>query len=66
MNYEIENKRSKYKCDIHLVDIPNIEVSSTDIRDRIALKKSINYIVTENVADYIYNYGLYRRDNEGI
>ena len=60
MNYEIEKKSDKYKCNIHVVDIPNIEVSSTDIRDRIALKRSIKYIVTESVSDYICDRGLYR------
>jgi nicotinate-nucleotide adenylyltransferase len=60
MSNEIEKKKGKYKCDIHVVDIPNIEVSSTNIRERISLKRSIKYIVTEKVSEYIYNIGLYR------
>lgn len=43
-----------------MVKIPNIEISSTMIRRRIAEKKSIKYLVPDNVIDYIYDHGLYR------
>jgi nicotinate-nucleotide adenylyltransferase len=59
MYQEVEKKREKYSVQIQVVDIPNIEISSTDIRNRILLKKSIKYIVPEDISDYIYNYGLY-------
>jgi nicotinate-nucleotide adenylyltransferase len=56
----IMKKKEKYGIDIDIVDIPNIEVSSTDIRNRIALNKSIKYIVTQEVEKYIYDNDLYR------
>lgn len=60
MNEEIEKKKNKYDAHIHVVEIPNIEISSTNIREKLFLNKSIKYIVPDNVLNYIYNNGLYR------
>ncbi|EYE88477.1 hypothetical protein Q428_07795 [Fervidicella metallireducens AeB] len=50
-----------------MIKIPSIEISSTMIRRRIAEKKSIKYLVPDNVIDYIYDHGLYRGEfSEGI
>ena len=37
-----------------------IDVSSTEIRDRVRLGRSIHGFVTDSVAEYIGTYGLYR------
>lgn len=57
---EILNKEKKYSCRFILVKIPDIEISSTDIRDRIKNNKSIKYLVTDEVEKYIKQKGLYK------
>jgi len=45
---------------ILVVDMPALEISATDIRNRCALGKSIRYLVPDAVADYIQTHDLYR------
>ena len=45
---------------IHLLNTPELEISSTDIRERVARGDSIRYIVPPEVEQYIYKKGLYR------
>lgn len=42
------------------VDVPDIEISSTNIRGRIKQGKSIRYLVPELVHRYIIEHGIYR------
>jgi len=42
------------------VDSPLIEISSTDIRHRVATNQSLKYLVPDPVIDYIEKEGLYR------
>jgi len=46
---------------MRVVDMPNIGISSTDIRARIAAGKTIRYLTLAPVAAYIYEHGLYQR-----
>lgn len=41
-------------------DVPDIRISSSDIRTRLRLKQSINYLVPEREAYFIQEYNLYR------
>ena len=50
----------KYGAVIRTVSIPNIGISSTDLRDRDGLKKSIHYLVPEPLERYIIENGIYR------
>ncbi|MFA6851256.1 MAG: nicotinate-nucleotide adenylyltransferase [Selenomonadaceae bacterium] len=45
---------------IHRLATPELEISSTDIRERVKKGYSIKYIVPEQVEQYIYKEGLYR------
>ena len=45
---------------IHRLATPALEISSTDIRERLARGASIRYIVPDVVADYIYKEGRYQ------
>lgn len=44
---------------IHPVATPELEISSTDIRDRVRSGRSIRYFVPSHVEQYIYKTGLY-------
>lgn len=46
--------------DNHLLPMPQLEISSTDIRDRVKLGKSIRYMVPAAVEAFIVANGLYR------
>ena len=45
---------------VALVDVPQIEVSSRDLRSRVAAGEPIAFQVLPSVESYIYEHGLYR------
>lgn len=58
---EIEKLSSKYAQDITLIQMPIIDISSTEIRKLIRQNKSIRYMVHPKVEEYIKRKGLYKR-----
>jgi len=44
----------------HVVEAPLLDISATDIRDRVRAGKSIDRLVPRAVADYILARNLYR------
>ncbi|NLZ81885.1 MAG: nicotinate-nucleotide adenylyltransferase [Clostridiales bacterium] len=57
---QISFLEDKYNGEIHLLNIPNINVSSEFIRNRVIEKESISYFVPKDVEKYIYVNSLYR------
>ena len=45
---------------VHMVNVPQLEISSTEIRDRVRRGRSIRYLVPDAVERYIRRKGLYR------
>ena len=53
-------KAHKYFGDAIFVDTPTIEISSTEIRERIAKKLTVDYFLPKKVKEYILDNELYR------
>lgn len=45
------------------VDVPNIDISSSDIRKRVKERRSIQYLVPKNVEEYISASGLFDKNS---
>jgi len=56
----IEQLKSSYGSNIYYLWAPLINVSSTEIRKKVNNNKSIKYLVTESVENYINEHELYK------
>lgn len=48
---------------VHEVEIPLIDISSSTIREKLATKQSVRYLVPESVHDFIKEHRLYEDDS---
>lgn len=46
---------------IHIIKIPALAISSTDIRNRVRTGKPIRYLLPEGVANHIYKMNFYKK-----
>ncbi|WP_010248330.1 nicotinate-nucleotide adenylyltransferase [Acetivibrio cellulolyticus] len=58
-NKQMEYLRDTFSARIHFIDTPLIEISSTEIRNRIKGGRSIKYLVPDTVEAYIKENKLY-------
>ncbi len=57
---KISYLKDKFHADIRLIDMKEIAVSSTDIRYRIRMGKSVRYMMPDSVIAYIQKHHLYQ------
>lgn len=62
MQEKIRELSRRYGAEIELFPFRSLEISSTDIRERIRLGKSIRYLVPDRVIAYIEEKGFYRNE----
>jgi len=60
LNEMIKYVEKVYDSTIHMVEVPAMAISSTDIRRRVNTNRPIKYLVPESVEYYIMKNGLYR------
>lgn len=60
LNEMIKYVEKVYGSTIHMVEVPAMAISSTDIRRRVNTNRPIKYLVPESVEYYIMKNGLYR------
>ncbi|MDO4477698.1 MAG: nicotinate-nucleotide adenylyltransferase [Lachnospiraceae bacterium] len=61
LNAHIAHLVKRFGADIRLLDTPNIDIASSEIREKVLHNQSIRYYVPDRVRDYIYRKGLYTR-----
>ncbi len=61
LNQKVYRHFPQLKHHVHYVNVPLIQISSTDIRDRCKNGQSISYMVPDQVAAYIKKEGLYQK-----
>ncbi len=44
---------------VHVMEMPRVDVSSTEIRERVRRGRPIDYLVPADVASFIWHRGLY-------
>lgn len=57
---QIQHIKNTYQGNIHYLQVPNMDISSSLIRNNCMDNKSIRYYVTKEVEDYIIRENLYR------
>lgn len=56
----IRELKERYGADIRILDTPNMDIASANIRGMIAQGEDIRHMLPPAVADYIHRHGLYK------
>ena len=59
---QIQYLNEKYGADIRLLNTPNVDISSSEIRSKLQDKEAISELVPDAVLDYIIENQLYKED----
>lgn len=59
LHQKIDDFRKTYGTNIIEINNSEVEISSTDIKERIRKEKSIKYLLPEDVEEYLYKNNLY-------
>jgi nicotinate-nucleotide adenylyltransferase len=59
---QIAYLEQKYGADIRLLDIPDLKISSSEIRSRVSRHQAIRFMVPDAVWQYISEHHLYEED----
>ncbi|MDO5713633.1 MAG: nicotinate-nucleotide adenylyltransferase [Tissierellia bacterium] len=60
--WEINALKEEFGAEITVVKTPRYEVSSTNLRSRLARNKSVKYLIPKDVISFIKENNLYRND----
>ncbi len=66
MQEKIAELEKRYQSRIRLLPFYNLEISSTELRERIASGKSVRYLIPDQVISYIEEKGFYQNEVEGF
>lgn len=62
INRELKFLDENYGTRVEIIHTPLYEISSTELRERIKDKKSVRYLIPEEVVNYIKESGFYKFD----
>lgn len=64
LNAQIKELKEKYNADIRMLPINCVDISSTNIRDKVRNHQSIRYMVHDQVIEYINKNHIYWSEDE--
>ncbi len=62
----VEKLNHDYGAKIHFLEVPGLDISSSDIRERIQKRVSIRYLLPDCVVEYIHQFALYLEEEKGV
>lgn len=58
--FDLKNVKKEFLEKVRFISVPDMEISSSMLRERISEGKTVKYMVTEEVEKYIYDNNLYK------